>query len=84
MNIFLEVDCLAVIHKEFDDNEGQRVSYDEVYLLNERETGEREVIRLNSKLEGLAAYEGKSVVVQVDIDPTGTKKPRLLSIKDGN
>jgi len=75
---------LAVIQKRFTDNDGQEVAYDQVFLLNEKEDGEREVVQINSKLEGLTAYEGKDAVVGLEVDPHGTKKSRLVSIKDGN
>lgn len=82
MKVFYEVRLLAVVPKEFTDNEGQEVSYNEIYLLNTPEEGNPEVIKLNSKLdlhwENLVGNDG---VAEIDVDATGKNKPRLLGFK---
>lgn len=82
MTVFYEVKCLAVVSKGFTTNEGEQVDYKECYFLDEKEDGTRTVIQINSKLPEVEKFEGKECVIGVDMDISGSKKPKLTSIKE--
>lgn len=82
MKVFFDVEVLAVISKAFTSNEGEDVSYKEVYMLNINEDGSREVFHFNSKAPTItSADEGVTGVAEVEVDAQGVKKPRLIGFK---
>jgi len=78
MKVFYECDLVAFVPKSFEDNTGQTVSYNEAYLLNEDSEGKPEMIILNTKLD-LKPLVGHSGQLEVEVDSTGKRKPRLIS-----
>jgi len=83
MKVFYEVKVLAVNPTEFENQEGETISYNEVHFLNINEDGKREVLKMNTKQEFLK-YEDKEGVLEVDIDISGKNRPKLVSFKPNN
>jgi len=77
---YSEVQLLAFIARSFEDKEGLTVEYNEAHFLLENEAHERSVFVLNTKLD-LLMEEGKSGTLTVEVDPSGKRKPRLVSFK---
>lgn len=81
MKVYYDAKLLAVVPKEFTNDEGEQVTYKEAYFLNETEEGVREVIKMNTKLTDIEKAENEEGMIEVDIDVTGKNKPRLLGFK---
>lgn len=85
MKVFYDVRLLAVIDKEFEDNQGDVVEYKEVHFLNVDDDS-REVIKLTTRKDFPLSGkdEGSNGVAEIDIDVAAKRKPRLLSFKPHN
>jgi len=78
MQVFYEVTLVAFLPKSFEDKEGVTVSYNECYFVNEDDEGKRDMIILNTKID-LSQLEGSKGHLEVEIDSSGKRKPRLVS-----
>lgn len=76
MQVHFEVKLLAVVKKQFEGREGEHVEYDECYFLNELPEG-KDVIKINTK-QDFSRFEGRAGILTVEVDTTGTHKPRLI------
>lgn len=77
---FDDVSILAVIPAKFFDDQGNEVVYTEVHVLHEDADGRREVIKFTPR-EFDKANEGRDGVIEVDVDVSGKRKPRLLGFQ---
>jgi len=80
MKVFFDVRLIAFVPKKFEDNEGKTVEYNEAHFLYESEEGERQVVQLNTKSDLSPAID-EDGILELDIDVSGKRKPRLLSFK---
>jgi len=81
MIIKFNSELVAIIPVAFENVEGETVSYNELFLVNENDEGRKEMLKFNSKLDISKLSTPKNVDIEVDIDNTGERKPKLLSIK---
>jgi len=79
MPVQFKVRLFAVNAKGFDGSDG-RVEYNENIFLNEDEKLGRSVITVNSKVDH-SVHLDKDGVLTLEIDPSGKKKPRLVSFE---
>jgi len=79
MKIFLDCSLWSFEPKSFMDKKtGEVITFNHAVFLNQTDSGEREVLELNTKIE-LKDSVDKNGVLELEIDPKGQQKPRLLS-----
>jgi len=69
---------IAVRAVEFKGKEGQLVEYAECSFLNEDSDGNRSVIQMNTTQDLTDHFDQEGTLV-VEVDPSGKRKPRLVS-----
>jgi len=81
MKVFYEGVLDRVIEKGFDDKKtGERVEYKEVYFYTKEESGDEAMLIVNTQGD-YASLTGKACVLGLEIDATGKRKPKLVSIE---
>jgi len=82
MPVQYKVRLFGFTEKGFE-KDGEHVTYNECIFLNDNADGTRSVIILNTQqdFKDLLDKEG---LLSVDIDPSGKKKPRLVSFVVGD
>lgn len=82
MKVFYECELVAIIPVEFTSGVGETVSYNELYFVNEEDSGSKQMLKFNSKMGVATLAVPSKVLVEVDFDSTGKSKPKLLSVKN--
>lgn len=82
MKVFYEVEVLAVVPVSFmAQDTGDLVEYNKVYLLN-TDDNKSDVLVFNTKSESISENsKGLSGIAEIEIDATGSKKPKLVDFK---
>jgi len=82
MKVFFdECEILTQVQHSFTDKAtGEAVEYNQVFIEHANEDESREVLQFNTKLDYSPQLRMKGTI-QVDIDPTGKNKPRLISFQ---